>query len=91
MVESFIGVSYYLNHYTSSLVVLKSFKSCRFLFTLLRRSYTAVLHSSNFFYDNRNQLFPIKHVGIKMAQLHTKCRYPNEYIYKRIEDGKMIR
>jgi len=26
-----------------------------------------------------------------MAQLHTKCRYPNEYIYKRIEDGKMIR
>jgi hypothetical protein len=26
-----------------------------------------------------------------MANLHTKCRFPNEYIYKRIDDGKTIR
>ena len=26
-----------------------------------------------------------------MANLHTKCRFPNEYVYKRIDDGKMIR
>ena len=27
----------------------------------------------------------------KMADLHFKCRFPNEYIYKRHEDEKVIR
>ena len=28
---------------------------------------------------------------ITMTDLHIKCRYPNEYVYKRHEDGKIIR
>ena len=28
---------------------------------------------------------------ITMADVHIKCRYPNEYVYKRHEDGKIIR
>ena len=27
----------------------------------------------------------------EMADLHFKCRFPNEYIYKRHEDEKLIR